>query len=114
MREQTFPRPSGAIQIDPGMNGGLSVSGWDRADMLVRARIQTAAPSASEAKTMTPQIRIASGGEHLVAEGPSFDHDHNWSVSYEIFVPRATDIQAKTHNGGIHFAELNGNIEFAA
>jgi len=113
MKEETLPAPKGAIMIDPGMNGGVAVKGWDRADVLVRARIDTAAPSDSEARAMTSQIRITNGSGHIQADGPTTaDHDHNWSVSYEIFAPRNSDLDAKTHNGGIHLADLHGLIRF--
>lgn len=42
------------------------------------------------------------------------DRNHNWSVSYEIFAPRQSDLNLKTHNGGIHLADLRGNIDFDA
>jgi DUF4097 and DUF4098 domain-containing protein YvlB len=114
MQEQTMGAPRGVIQIDPGINGGVTVKGWDRGDVLVRAQIQTSAVTDSEARTMVPQIRIASGAGQIHAEGPNTDRNHNWSVSYEIFVPRQSDVQAKAHNGGIHFADLRGNITFEA
>ena len=50
MREQNLGTSRGAIRIDPGINGGVSVSGWDRADILVRARIETAADTDSDAR----------------------------------------------------------------
>ena len=112
MREQNLGAPRGTIQIDPGVNGGVSVSGWDGADVLVRARIETAADTDSDARAMTSQIRIASGGGNIQATGPETDSRHHWSVSYEIFAPRQSDIQAKAHNGGIKIADLRGNIEF--
>ena len=114
MREQTLGAPRGAIQINPGMNGGVTVKGWDRGDVLVRAQIQTSAETESEARSMVPQIRIASGAGQIQAEGPNMDRYHNWAVSYEIFVPRQSDINAKAHNGGIHISDVRGNIEFYA
>jgi len=113
MREQTLAASRGAIRIDPGMNGGVTVSGWDRADILVRARIETAADTDSEARALVPQIRTDSGGGNIEATGPGTDGHHQWSVSYEIFAPRQSDIQAKAHNGGIKISDLRGNIEFA-
>jgi hypothetical protein len=112
MREQNLGTSRGAIRIDPGMNGGVSVSGWDRADILVRARIDTAADTDSDARAIVPQIQIASGGGSITATGPEMDRHHQWSVSYEIFAPRQSDIQAKAHNGGIKISDLRGNIEF--
>jgi DUF4097 and DUF4098 domain-containing protein YvlB len=112
MREQSMVAPGGAIRINPGSNGGVTVTGWDRTDMLVRTRIETAADSDSEARAIVPQIRIASGGGSLEAAGPEMDRHHHWSVSYEVFAPRQSDIQAKAHNGGIKLADLRGNIQF--
>jgi DUF4097 and DUF4098 domain-containing protein YvlB len=114
MKEQTLAATKGTIQIDPGMNGGVTVSGWDRADVWVRARIDTAADTDSEARSMVPNIRFASGAGQIHAEGPAMDNHHNWAVSYEIFAPRQSDLQMKTFNGGIHLADLRGNINFEA
>ena len=114
MKEQTLAATKGAIRIDPGMNGGIRVSGWDRADVWVRARIDTAADTDSEAKSMVPNIRFASGSGQIRAEGPAMDEHHNLSVSYEIFAPRQSDLQMKTFNGGIHLSDLRGSISFEA
>ncbi len=114
IKEQTLPASGGKVTIDPGTNGGLTVKGWTRTDVLVRARIDTAAPSDVEAKSMVGQIRFASGAASLKAEGPASDHDHNWSVTYEVFVPQQTDIDAKAHNGGIRIQDVKGRITFAA
>jgi DUF4097 and DUF4098 domain-containing protein YvlB len=35
-------------------------------------------------------------------------------VSYEILVPRRSDVSVKTHNGGISFSDVRGRIEFEA
>lgn len=114
MKEQTLGAPGGIMQIDPGTNGGVTVRGWDRGDVLLRARVETFAESDSEARGMVPHIRFHSGAGMIRAEGPEMDNNHNWSVSYEVFVPRSVDINAKAHNGGIHIADVRGNIEFDA
>jgi DUF4097 and DUF4098 domain-containing protein YvlB len=114
MKDQTLAASKGAIRIDPGMNGGITVNGWDRPDVWVRARIDTAAETDSEARSMVSAIRLASGSGQIHAEGPEMDRHHNWSVSYEIFAPRQSDLQMKTFNGGIHLADLRGNIDFEA
>src|SRR6185503_7097575 len=41
MKEQTIPASD--ISVDGRMNGGVSIKGWERNEVLVRARIQTAA-----------------------------------------------------------------------
>jgi hypothetical protein len=98
---QMLPPGKGVINIDPGKNGGVTVKGWSRNEVPVRARIETAAPSESEARSLVPQVRVASGASQIHAEGPSGDNDHYWPVTYEIFVPHQSDIDAKAHNGGV-------------
>jgi len=114
MREQALGASRGPIEIDPGTNGGVSVKGWDRPDVLVRSQIQTAAETEAQAKAMVSQIRTSSGAGLIKAEGPEMNRQQSWSVSYEIFVPRQTDVSAKAYNGGIHLSDLRGRIEFSA
>src|SRR5580693_3523881 len=99
IQEQTMGPSRGGMRIDPGMNGGATICGWSRNEVLVRAKIETASVTQSEARSMVSSIRFASCAAQLVAEGPSGDQDHYWSVSYEIFVPHETDFEVKTHNG---------------
>jgi DUF4097 and DUF4098 domain-containing protein YvlB len=40
------------------------------------------------------------------------DKDHNWSVSYEIFVPRTTALALNTTNGGISIENVQAAIRF--
>ena len=113
IREQTLA-PAGPLSIDGRQNGGVSVKGWDQNQILVRARIQTGAPSSPEAEQLAAQIQIQTGGSKIFASGPDSRKDYHWDVSYEVFVPRRSDVNVETHNGGIAFAEVNGRIEFSA
>ena len=114
IREQTLALSGGAISIDGRQNGGVSVKGWDQNQVLVRARVQTAAPTAGEAEELSRQIRIETGGAKIFASGPEGRKDYNWNVSYEVFVPRRADLSLETHNGGIAIADVNGRIDFTA
>src|ERR1044072_5796044 len=49
IREQTLAPNGGTIAIDGRQNGGVAVKGWDQNQVLVRARVQTAAPPAAQA-----------------------------------------------------------------
>ena len=114
IREQTLAMSGGTIAIDGRQNGGVSVKGWDKNEVLVRARVQTAAPTEAEAGQLAQQIRIETGGAKIFANGPENRRDYHWSVSYEVFVPRRADISAETKNGGISIADVNGKIDFTA
>lgn len=111
IKEQTMAA-GGTITVDARKNGGVSVKGWDRNEVLVRARIQTAASTQSEADELAKQIRIETGGGKIFAEGPANRKDYNWNVSYEIFVPRRSDLSLEAYNGGISIVDVSGRIEF--
>ena len=113
IREQTLA-PSGTIAIDGRQNGGVSVKGWDQNQILVRARVQTGAPTAAEAQALGQQVRIETSGTKIFASGPEGRQNYHWDVSYEVFVPRRADLSLETHNGGIAIADVNGRIEFSA
>ncbi|HSK65181.1 MAG TPA: hypothetical protein VK893_15110 [Pyrinomonadaceae bacterium] len=114
IREQTLALSGGMIAIDGRQNGGVNVKGWDRNEVLVRARVQTAAPTQPEAAQLAQQIRIETSGAKIFASGPESRRDYTWSVNYEVFVPRRADLSVETKNGGILIAEVNGKIDFQA
>ena len=113
IREQTVPA-GGTITVDAGKNGGVSVKGWDRSEVLIRAQVQTFAPTQAEAEVLAKQVRIETAGSQIHAEGPSEMRDFNWSVSFELFVPRRSDLSLAASNGGIAIADVHGKIEFNA
>jgi len=114
IREQTLALSGSAIAIDGRQNGGISIKGWDQNQILVRARVQAAAPSAAEAQALGQQVRIETSGAKIFASGPEARRDYHWDVSYEVFVPRRADLALETHNGGIAIADVNGRIDFNA
>lgn len=111
IREQTLTA-GGTVTVDAGQNGGIFVKGSDRNDILVRSRIQSAATSRSKADELAKQIRIETGGPRIYASGPSQHRDFRWSVSFEVLVPRQSNLSLEAHNGGISIADVNGRIEF--
>jgi len=113
IREQTLA-PSGALSIDGRQNGGVSVKGWDQNQVMVRARVQTAAPTEAEAAELAKQVTIETGGSKIFASGPEERSDYHWYVSYEVLVPHRQDLSIETHNGGIAIAEVSGKIDFEA
>jgi DUF4097 and DUF4098 domain-containing protein YvlB len=111
IKEQTLPA-AGAISVDGRQNGGVSVKGWDRNEILARTRIQTAAPTQAEADALAQQITIQTAGAKIFANGPESRRDYYWSVSYEVFVPRRSDLSLTAHNGGIAISDVQGKLDF--
>ena len=109
MREYTIgavPR----LSADGRVNGGVAVKGWNRSDVLVRAKVEAWAPSEGEARAIAGQINVQSAGGNVRADAPEFGRDRGWAVSYEIFVPNRTDLNLKAHNGGISIADVQGSV----
>ena len=113
IQEQTLAATA-QIRVDGGINGGASVKGWSRKDILVRAKIHAQADTDAEARALARQIHVTTTGGSIRADGPSGFRHMGWGVSYEVFVPWRTDVDVKTHNGGVHIADVNGHITFDA
>ena len=114
VKEQTLPAPGGTISVDGRQNGGVKVNGWERNEILVRACIQTAANTEQEARELAAQLRIETAGAQIRAEGPANTEERSWSVSFEVFVPRESNLLLQSNNGGIRIDDVRGQIEFAA
>lgn len=111
IKEQTLPA-GGPIAVDGGQNGGVSVKGWDRGEILVRARVQTAASTQAEADQLATQIRIETAGLRIHAEGPEQSNNSHWSVSFEVMVPGRSDLSLSASNGGVSIVDVHGKIDF--
>jgi hypothetical protein len=113
VREQTIAY-GGRLTVDGGVNGGVSIKGWDNASVLVRSKVEAYAADDATAKSIGAQIRVNWSAGQVSASGPETTHNQSWAVSYEVFVPRNADLSLKTHNGGISIADVRGNIQFEA
>ena len=114
VKEQSLAATGGTLNVDGMQNGGIAVKGWERNEILVRYRIQTQAATQAEADNLASQVRVATAGGQIRAEGPEQRGQSHWSVSYEIFVPHQSNLSLNTHNGGISINDVRGRITFEA
>ena len=101
----------GRVNIDSSPNGGISIKGWSRGDVLVRARVEASADTEGTAANLVSRVAIDGSGGQVRATGPQSANE-SWSVSYEVFVPQMTDVTLKTRNGGLTIADVRGQIKF--
>ena len=90
----------------------IRVHGWNNSDVLVRACIQAAAPSEAEARALAFQVAITRSTGDIEPSVPSSAERRYWGVSYEVWVPTASNLNLKANNGSIHVESVRGQIRF--
>jgi hypothetical protein len=112
---ETGMRASGRpLSIDPGVNGGVEIIGWDKPDSIaITARIQINARNREDAEAIARDLKIdTSDGAIRVSggRGPSGRHQY-WSVSFIVMVPRRTDLTLSTQNGPLSVEDVAGRMD---
>lgn len=111
IREQTLgalPR----LDVDATPNGGITVRGWDRKEILVRAQVQAVARTDAEAKALLGQVNVSTSAGKVRAIGPTNLRESWFAVSYEVFVPHQIDLAMETVNGGLAISDVGGQIRY--
>jgi len=111
VREQHLA-PQSTNAIDPGPNGSVAVHGWNNNDILVKACIQAAAGTDSEARELASHVAITRGPGQIKPDGPSSNSQHHWDLSYEIWVPNQSNLEISANNGSISIETVVGKIQF--
>jgi len=115
VREFTMRADGDPITVDGGPNGGIEVEGWDRAEIHVLAKVSTWDRRGDDAESIAADIEVEIG-RIIRADGPRMrgSRSGGWSVSYRLMVPRESDLDLETVNGGIDITEVRGTINFRA
>ena len=121
VREITLDDRRDVIRVDAEPNGGITIHGWDKKEILVRAKIQASAQDIDVAREIVDDVSINTSGT-IHATGPRKKRRQWFSVGYEIYAPRNSDVDLQTKNGGvtvdgidakIRFKTINGGVELA-
>ncbi len=114
IRETGMPPARGALTVDPGQNGGVAILGWNRDSIAVTAEIEIWGYSANAAADLAKQIRIEASGSAIRATGPGpSGRSRHWSVSFDVYVPRHTDLTLSTENGPLSIQDVIGSMELS-
>jgi DUF4097 and DUF4098 domain-containing protein YvlB len=90
------------LTVDGRDNGGITVHAWDKNEIQVVAMIQAQAESEADARAIAKQVVITSNNGDVRADGPrTRGRNESWSVSYEVWAPRRTELALTASNGGI-------------
>ncbi len=107
-REMTINAGS-LLNVDGQRNGGIQIKGENRSDILIRACVQTTGATEQDAQTIAKNIRIETSPNIRAENAPG---EPIWGVSYEILVPRSTNLKLTALNGGISISGVEGTMEF--
>ena len=104
-------KPSGDVVSMEGLrNGGVSVTGWDRDEIVVRTQIRAQARTQQEAKAIAGQVRTVISGSTITVDGPSNNDDNQWSASLVASVPMKSNLRVETRNGPVSVTQVRGDL----
>jgi len=112
VREATLPAAAGALVVDASPNGGVQAKGADRSDIRVRARVEARGGTEDQARATAAQVKILTGTDGIRSEGPRADGSH-WWVSFEVEVPRHSDLRLSSVNGPVAVSGISGHIDLS-
>jgi hypothetical protein len=112
VREYTVPATGATLAVDAAPNGGISVEGSARRDIVVRACVVATARTKDEARAVHSRVQVTATADRVSADGPRQADKENWSVSYRLAVPTATPLSLKSTNGGISIRDVNSKVDF--
>lgn len=108
--ERTYRlRATTSLDVD-ATNGGITVTGWDRNEISVVARVRATAASEADARELAAQIEVIARNGRVRADGPRAGRGRSWSVSYDVRVPHATDLRLESTNGGLGVSDVVGTL----
>ena len=107
-------QPQSKLRVDGRRNGGVTFYGWNRNEVKVVALVQAQAYEDREAAALAREIRVLTDGGEIRADGPSWRDGTSWSVSYHIYVPARSNLEAVTENGGVAAEGIQGDLDFQA
>ena len=111
VRATTLPG-TGDLEVDSGPNGSIDIEAWDGSQVEIEARVTANARSQDRADEIASEIELIAEEGLVEADGPRTGRRESWSVSYRIRVPRETDLDLRTVNGGIDIRDVAGDIDF--
>jgi hypothetical protein len=109
--EERTLRPGGTIRVNAHPNGGVTVIGTSDNQVELRARISARARTDERAEAIGREVRLEIDGLEISADGPRLRNRESWWVSFELRVPRTSDLWVRAQNGGIEVEEVHGDID---
>ena len=98
------------IKVDAYLNGGIDIEGYDGEAIQILAKMSAWGKDKEEANQLLSEVNITAKDGVIRADGPKPRGNKGFSVSFEIKVPKKSNLELKALNGGIAIANVDGNI----
>jgi DUF4097 and DUF4098 domain-containing protein YvlB len=102
---------SKALRVDGRSNGGITVHAWDNSQFQIVAMVQAQGETDADARNIARQINVTASNGEIRADGPDHQDHTSWSVSYEVWAPRHTDLSLISTNGGISVDGMDSRMD---
>ena len=106
------PLSSGALQVDPGSNGGVKIEKGTGSAYSITACIGAGAPTIEEAQRAIQGAQISTVGNRVTVT--NVEGVKNWNVQLIVEAPAGAQIEAETRNGPIGITGVEGRISARA
>jgi DUF4097 and DUF4098 domain-containing protein YvlB len=113
--QQRAPLAPGSTVVAKTSSGSITITGADVTDCNVAAQIRVQAPTEEEAREIAEkvEIKLEPVGQTLTveAEKPPRKRRRSISISYDITVPKQTNIDCTSSYGSIKLNNIDGNVK---
>ena len=113
--QRQAPLASGSTVVVQTKAGSVTITGADVPDCNVVAKITVKAPTKQEAQEISEKINInlEQVGQTLTAKAdtPPRDKKYSVSISYNITVPKQTNIECASSYGAIKLSNIDGSVD---
>lgn len=109
--EERTIQAGGVIRVKAEPNGSVTVIGTDGNQIQLTAKIQARGRTDERARELGEAVRIVQNQTSIEAQGSKTTSREYWSVSYELRVPRTSDLWVRSQNGGIQVTDVNGEMD---
>ena len=89
----------GALTIDGGKQGDVTVHGSDAREVHVLATVKAEARTGTDARDVARTVQVRAGGTLL--EATADWSEEVWSVSFEVWVPRDLPVTVTSDSGSV-------------
>ncbi len=113
--QQQAPLAPGSTVVAQTSLGSVTITGAEVTDCSVVAQIRVQAPTEEEAREIAEQveIKLEPVGQKLTvkAEKPPKKRRRSISISYDITVPKQTNVECTSSYGAIELTNINGEVK---